>query len=92
MDAGPGTGWEPAAGSWAYPTGGVGDELLISYLGQTQPSRHLFVLSPHLSYTVDVIDTWEMTIRTVARGTRGRIDVPLPGRPHIAVRFTAESA
>ncbi|MFJ4029085.1 DUF5605 domain-containing protein [Paenarthrobacter sp. NPDC089989] len=91
MEAAPGAGWEPAAGSWAYPTAGVGDELFISYLGHTQPNHHLFVLNPHRSYTVDVINTWDMTTQTVARGAGGRVDVPLPGRPYVAVRFTAES-
>ena len=91
MHAGPDAGWEPAKGPWAYPTAGVEDEFYISYLGITQPTHHLFVLDPRRSHTVDVIDTWHMTTVTVARGAKGRIDVPLPGRPYAAVRFVAES-
>ena len=90
MDAGPNAGWEPDVRSWAYPTAGVEHDFYISYLGITQPTHHLFVLDPRRSYSVDVIDTWKMTTVTVARGARGRIDVPLPGRPYIAVRFIAE--
>lgn len=90
MDAGPDAGWEPAAGAWDYPTAGVNNTVFISYLGLTQARHHLFLLDPTRSYTVDVIDTWGMTSTTVAQGARGRIDVPLPGKPYIAVRFVAE--
>lgn len=91
MDAGPEAGWEPQGPSWAYPTAGVDDHVFISYLGMTQAKHHTFVLSPERSYTVHVIDTWQMTAQTVAQGARGRIDVSLPGRPYMAVRFVAES-
>lgn len=89
MAANPGR-WEPAAGFWLFPTTRAGDEVLISYLGASQSREALFVIDPSRTYTVDVIDTWGMTVETVARSASGRITVPLPARPWLAVRFTAE--
>ena len=37
------------------------------------------------SYRVDVLDTWEMTRKTVLRGVSGHVRVDLPGTPYMAV-------
>ena len=42
------------------------------------------------SYRVDVIDTWNMTRRTVLTGVSGETAVDLPGRPYMAVLAVKE--
>ena len=39
--------------------------------------------------TIDVIDTWEMTIERLAGTHTGDVRVDLPARPYIAVRLRA---
>lgn len=83
--------WEPLPGDWPTPMAGRHGAYYVTYIGSGQPRRLLFLTDPSSTYAVDVIDTWAMTTTRVASGVRGRVDVPLPGRPGIAVRFVAEN-
>ena len=38
-------------------------------------------------YTVEVIDTWEMTITPLEGTFSGSCQIPLPGKPYLAVRI-----
>jgi hypothetical protein len=38
-------------------------------------------------YHVDIIDTWNMTLETLAAPCGGKFSVPLPARPYLAVRL-----
>jgi hypothetical protein len=57
----------------------------LHYLGARQPATHLLDL-PDGEFTVDVIDTWEMTVRRLPGTFRGRSRIELPQRQYIAVR------
>ncbi|MFG6363812.1 DUF5605 domain-containing protein [Schaedlerella sp.] len=37
------------------------------------------------SYQVDVIDTWEMTRKTVLHGASGNVRIQMPGKKYMAV-------
>jgi hypothetical protein len=84
-------------------TGGVPGIYYLTYFGRTTPAEWEFKLYKNgiadgQKYTVDVIDTWAMTITPVAGefvtkklgdyhyGDATGRKVPLPGKPGIAVR------
>ena len=48
-----------------------------------------FLLEPAVEYTIDVLDTWAMTITRLDGTHSGRVEIQLPGRQYIAVRFEA---
>ena len=69
-------------------TGGYNNEegYYIFYYGMHQPSNRNFNI-PEGHFKVDVIDTWNMTIETVAENVVGSLKVNLPGRKYMAVRI-----
>lgn len=62
---------------------------LLAYTGTSQPRHYAFDLPDTHTYHAEVIDTWNMTTTPVEGEFRGRFDVPLPGRPYLAVRLRA---
>lgn len=66
---------------------GKEDELYeLHYMGINQPAFRIFFLPDNVTYQVDVIDTWEMTI--TSHGVHNGISrIKLPQRPYIAVRI-----
>jgi hypothetical protein len=104
MEAGPADGFEPIDKWQDRRTGGKAGEYYLVYLAEKAPSEWPFALhktglAAGMKFTVDVIDTWNMTI-TPLPGTfelkrkddydfidkDGR-NVPLPGRPYMAIRI-----
>jgi hypothetical protein len=53
-----------------------------------RPQFREIVLPDARDFSIDVIDTWNMTIERVGRG-RGTIKVPLGGRQYMAIRAVA---
>ncbi|WP_044441159.1 DUF5605 domain-containing protein [Agreia bicolorata] len=86
---GPTEGLEPIPLDWDIPRAGVENEYYLYYFGFNRPTYRRFLLEPSRSYTVDVIDTWNMTITRLAGVYRGRFRIDLPGRPYMAVRLIA---
>jgi hypothetical protein len=58
----------------------------LFYFGTHQPASRDFNLSDG-KYQIDVIDTWNMTIQTVAEAATGMTRVQLPTRKYMAVRI-----
>jgi hypothetical protein len=58
----------------------------IGYFGLARPCVREFRL-PVGTWDVDVIDTWAMTVSTLPEPAEGRVELALPGREYIAVRF-----
>jgi hypothetical protein len=52
-----------------------------------QPASRQFDFPDGSSYRIDVIDTWNMTIETVAEQATGTTCVPMPGRRFMAIRI-----
>ena len=78
----------PAHWLWRSIATGVQGERLWTYMGVHAPSRYGVPGLPNdRPYRVDVIDAWEMTITTLPKTFRGHTDIPLPGKPYVAVRL-----
>jgi len=63
-------------------------EKMICYFSFAQPAKRSFMLPPDKKYEIEVIDTWNMTIEKLEGTYSGRVEIKLPGRPYVAVRFT----
>ena len=104
MEEGPSEGLEPIDKWQDYPFAGKRGEYYLGYFGRETPATWPFELTKAelvdgMTFTVEVIDTWNMTI-TPAEGVfevkrrdgyvfadkDGR-SVPLPGTPYIALRI-----
>jgi hypothetical protein len=76
-----------AEGRWnAEAVGYCGGDYFMFYFGMHQPSSRNFNL-PEGSFRIEVIDTWNMTVDTVAENASGSTQVKLPGRKYMAVRI-----
>lgn len=80
----PGGVWDPLPSDWDVPWGGTPDHR-IGYFGFNRP-RFRNVVLPEGEWTIDVIDTWSMTVERFGDIHTGSVRVPLPGRPYLAVR------
>jgi hypothetical protein len=89
VEESPGSRLEPLPGHWDAPRAGILNEHEITYFGFNQPTYRRFVLPPHITFKVDVIDTWNMTVETLDGVYSGRFRVELPGRQFIALRLRA---
>jgi len=77
-----------AEGRWNVEAAGYNVEkgYYLLYYGMHQPASRYFDLEDG-SYRIDVIDTWTMTIDTVAENASGRTCVALPTRKFMAIRI-----
>jgi hypothetical protein len=74
--------------NWDVAAGSAGEGYSLYYFGFCQPAFRIFDLDPRKTYRVEIIDTWEMTIREAEGSFSGKFRVELPGKPYIAVRIT----
>ena len=109
LDAAPAEGIEPIDKWQDSPIGGKPGEYYLIYFGKETPTNWVFQLpkpplgklqsADGLKFTVDVLDTWNMTVTPVAgvftlkkkdgysfADKDGR-SVTLPGNPYIAIRI-----
>jgi len=103
LEDSPAAGIDPIDKWQDVNTGGVPGTYYLTYFGYAQPAAWIFKLYKNgvaegQRYSVEVIDTWDMTITPVAgEFVTKRLDnyhyvdvagrtVPLPGKPGIAVR------
>ncbi len=77
-----------AEGAWNHEVGGYNLEYgyYLFYFGMHQPAKRNLSL-PDGAYRIDLIDTWNMTIKTVAENASGRTSVELPTRKFMAIRI-----
>jgi uncharacterized protein (DUF3820 family) len=40
-----------------------------------------------IAFTVDILDTWEMTVTPTGKIYKGKSIIELPGRPYLALRI-----
>ena len=52
-------------------SGRCGDQVYIKYLGKHCPRNPFFILPEDHKYKIDVIDTWNMTRKTIMTGASG---------------------
>ena len=77
--------WEPLVSDFDVPCGGDDDHRLL-YFGAARPYRRTLNTPPG-AWSIDVIDTWAMTVDPLPGTHTGRIAVPLSGRPYQAIRL-----
>ena len=76
--------WDPLVSDWDVPWGGT-ETHRIGYFGFNRP-RFRNLMLPDGEWTIDVIDTWNMTVDRLPGTRSGTARVELPGRPFMAVR------
>lgn len=75
---------------WDIPWGGDDERrYLVGYLGNTQSRFRAVTLPEESAWSIDVIDTWAMTVSTVPGRHRGTVRVHLPGHEYMAIRLRA---
>ena len=67
-------------------TARAGESYYLVYFGARQPSGRIIKLSDDKRYTLELIDTWNMTITPLDAIYSGRCFVKLPGKPYMAIR------
>lgn len=83
----PGGVLDPLPGDWDAPRGGVPGVLELIYFGFNRPSYRTVMLPPGKVCTVDVIDTWNMTVERVEGQRSGIFRLKLPARQYMAIRI-----
>lgn len=71
-------------------TARCGDKALLIFYDLRTSIKDVLQLPEDGPYTVEVIDVWEMTRKTVLAGVSGTVEVPLPGKEGMAVLATKE--
>jgi hypothetical protein len=104
LDNSPATGIEPIDKWQDVNTAGQPGEYYLVYFGKQQPTQWVFELpraglAEGMTFTVEIVDTWNMTItpvpgsfKIIADATyryhaEGLAKVKLPGKPYIALRI-----
>jgi len=89
MEEGPAI--NPHGGSWDLnQSAGRDDAYRLIYFGINRPAYKDITLPEDAGYTVEVIDTWAMTITRLEGTFSGQCRVDLPGKPYIALRIRAQ--
>jgi len=70
-----------------FPSFGIDKEYYLGYLNDAQPRSVVIDLPREAQYSVEIIDTWNMTITPVSQKFSGHCIIELPGKPYIAVRI-----
>ncbi len=81
---------DPLPSDFDAPWAGVQDRYLVSYHGSARP-RERHVLLPPGRWYVDVLDTWEATVRRLPGLHETFVLVPLDAKPFQAIRLVAAS-
>jgi hypothetical protein len=85
MEAGPYL--DPTGSYWDLNQSGSEEGYRLIYFGRHRPAHKDIDLPEGQHYTIEVIDTWEMTIEPLEGTYAGRCRIPLPAKPYIAVRI-----
>ncbi|HEX7493261.1 MAG TPA: DUF5605 domain-containing protein, partial [Bacteroidales bacterium] len=81
----------PLIASW-MPFASIGKEkeYYLVYYNDAQPRSTIINLPGDLFYTVEIIDTWNMTITPVEKKISGHSLIELPSKPYIALRIVKQ--
>jgi hypothetical protein len=64
----------------------VEGEYYLTYLWDRQHATQSYKLPEDVKFKADIIDTLAMTITPVAGALSGKVDIPLPVKPYLAIR------
>jgi hypothetical protein len=65
--------------------GRIGDQVRLRYFGRECTALGTLDLPSDATYTIDVVDAWNMTRRTVRTDASGMVEIELPGREGTAL-------
>jgi hypothetical protein len=85
----PPSGLQPMEDAWVWQrvAGGCAGDTRIFYFGEHRPAVWTFGLPPEGAFTVELIDTWEMTIERVPGTFQNVTEIPAPDKPYCGVRI-----
>ncbi|BCZ45320.1 hypothetical protein psyc5s11_13870 [Clostridium gelidum] len=72
---------------WDVTCGVVGEDYYIFYFSFNQPAFRTFNMPQGNRYKVDILDTWDMTIKELEGTYSGEFSIDMPGKQYIAVRM-----
>ncbi|MEU1972710.1 DUF5605 domain-containing protein [Microbacterium sp. NPDC019599] len=78
---------EPLPSDWDVPWGGVAGQYAILYFGAKQPRFRDVTVPEGMTATIELIDTWSMTVEQLPGVHDGVVRVQLPARPYMAIRL-----
>ncbi len=73
-----------------FACGMVRDEYILFYFAGAQPALRPLSLPAGRRYRAAVIDVWNMTVTPLEGLFSGECTIPLPAKPYVALRLTAE--
>lgn len=73
-----------------YMSHAADGSVVLKYTYVQQPAKCMMILDKDKTYTVEAIDTWNMTREVVAENVSGAVKVNLPGKPYTAVLAIAK--
>jgi hypothetical protein len=80
------TGFAPLERDWGeLPIMGVEGQYYLHYTGTRQPKFRKFNLPQSGQFTIDIVDTWNMTTERLPGTFSGPVRVPMPGRKYMAI-------
>ncbi|TVR51386.1 MAG: DUF5060 domain-containing protein [Puniceicoccaceae bacterium] len=74
-------------GHWHWRKRGENDREFLYWGGEAQSREISLQLPEGKAYRAEIIDAWEMTTQKLPGPFTGRVVIPLPARPHCAVRL-----
>ncbi len=81
----------PLIASWLpYAAIGIENEFYLAYFNDDQPGSAIIDLAENSVFSVEIIDTWEMTITPIEKKFSGHSLIVLPAKPYIAVRIVKQ--
>ncbi|WP_123041127.1 DUF5605 domain-containing protein [Cohnella candidum] len=87
MEAGPQLGETAVDFEWDAASAGVDGEYYLVYFGESRPGYRILNLPEGVTFTVDLIDTWEMKVTKLPGEYAGTCRVDLPGKAYQALRI-----
>jgi hypothetical protein len=82
-------GLQPMGDMWPWMVvagAGVGDTRIF-YFGENRPAAWTFGLPTGVPFTVEMIDTWNMTVERIPGTFQDVAEIPAPDKPYCAVRL-----
>jgi len=70
--------------------GHIGDDYYLKYYDTRTCAKDTLELPTDKTYTVELIDTWEMTRKTILTKVSGKVEIDLPGKEYTAVLVSKE--
>lgn len=90
LEKAPVHGLDPAPLVRDSPSAGRPGQYYLLYLGISQPAYKEISLPHDGRFKIELIDTWEMTIRELPGSWSGEVRIDLPSRQYMALRITRQ--